>query len=83
MPFSGSVKRELIIYRFDAGVLLKVFSQRGLSAATKSVFRLQVLGFRNRVLLSPKTYKPFPDESGGFTLTTHLRILQRSYDLRL
>ncbi|MGD2000168.1 MAG: ABC transporter permease [Desulfobacterales bacterium] len=28
------------------------------------------------------TYNPISDESGGFTLTTQLRILRRSYDLR-
>ena len=53
------------------------------SAATKSVFRLQVSGFRIRGLLTPEAYNPIPDESSGFTLTTHLRILRRSYDLRL
>ena len=34
-------------------------------------------------MLTPDTYNPIPDDSSGFTLTTHLRILRGSYDLRL
>jgi tetratricopeptide (TPR) repeat protein len=34
-------------------------------------------------LLTPDTYNPIPEKYNGFTLTTHLRILRRSYDLKL
>ena len=53
------------------------------SAATKSEFRFRVSGFGVCRHLRPETYYPIPEESSGFTLTKHLRILWRSYDLRL
>jgi hypothetical protein len=44
---------------------------------------VQVSGFWIWGLLTPDTCTPIPDEYNDFTLTTHLRILRRSYGLRL
>jgi hypothetical protein len=54
-----------------------------MQAFGRNQISVQVSGFRIWGLLTPDTYNPIPDDSSGFTLTTHLRILRGSYDLRL
>ena len=54
-----------------------------MQAFGRNQISVQVSGFRIWGVLTPDTYNPIPDDSSGFTLTTHLRILLRSYDLRL
>ena len=67
-PKSPFAKGEFQRHAFNAGL--------GPQPNQCSGFGFQDLGLAD-------TYNPIPDESSGFTLATHLRILRRRYDLRL
>ena len=54
-----------------------------MQAFGRNQISVQVSGFRIWGFLTSEAYNPIPDDSSGFTLTTYLRILRRSYDLRL